>query len=193
MDREGSSPLCPYGLNMRYLLVILLSLLLCFAYISGTIRFKSIFHDDFYSYIVNTPFDVTRKNETLSININNKYGVCHDLGIDIPGNKFGAYPKYGPGKLKYRFISKDKVLAEGVIDVLTTHSLGGMNNSTTILLMVFDLPFKGNINDLVLELTVIEPFSFLEEYKGQTSIVINPNYSDKFDKCYNEELRIEQP
>ena len=178
---------------MRYLLALLLAVLLGFAYISSTIRFKSIFHDDFYHYIVNTPFDVTQKNETVIIPISHKYDICHDLGIDIPGNKFGAYPKYGPGKLRYKFISKEEILADGIIDVLSTHSLGGMNENTTILLMVFDLPFKENIDNLTLELTVVEPFSFLEEYKGQTSIVINPNYSDKFDKCYNDELKIEQP
>ena len=52
--------------------------------------------------------------------------------------------------------------------------------------------FSGSSKELSLELEVVEPFSFMEEYKGQTSIVINPNYNPDFNECYDEDLRIEQ-
>ena len=57
--------------------------------------------------------------------------------------------------------------------------------------MVFDLPFPAP-GDVILQLEVVEPFSFMKEYEGHTSIIINPDYCPKFDECYHEDLRINQ-
>lgn len=61
-----------------------------------------------------------------------------------------------------------------------------------VVLIVFDLPFAGEPN-VVLHLEVVEPFVGLSEFKGETSIVIDPDYNAKVCKCYNEDLRIEKP
>lgn len=151
-----------------------------------------MFFDDYYDYIVESKYDVLHKGEQTSIDIKFKYRTCYDLGIAVPGQKFSAYTKEGPGKLKYEFISNDQILIKGITKPFTRHSSGGNDKYSILKLIVFDLPFQKQADDLTLRLTVVEPFSFLSEYKGNTSIVINPNYSAKFGKCYNETLRIEQ-
>ena len=178
---------------MRVIPLLTLIVIIGFIYIYNTNRFQSLFLDDFYDDIAYIKFDVIRKNETISIPINHKYKTCYDLGITVPGKKFSAYPNEGPGQLRYKFISNGNLLIEGVTKRFSRHSIGGNDKHTILKLIVFDLPLRKQVDDLTIKLTVVEPFSFLEEYKGHTSIVINPNYSAKFGKCYNEKLRIEQP
>lgn len=151
-----------------------------------------MFFDDFYKNIIEMKFDILKKENKISIPIKYKYKTCYDLGIAVPGKHLMAYRKEGPGRLHYKFLSNGDLLTEGVTFPVSRHHMGGNDDYTTLKLMVFDLPIKGQSDDLILELEVIEPFSFISEYEGQTSIVINPNYETKVGGCYNESLRIIQ-
>lgn len=154
--------------------------------------FQAFFHNkSFYKNIAEVSFDVTTKGEQIVIPINFKYNTCYELGIQLPRVKaFNSKPT-GKGQLGYRFVSDGKVVADGITRPVPRHGWGGDDHYSIRKLMVFDLPFPKVSHELYIELEVIEPFVFMEEYKRQTSIVISPNYEPKFNKCYNEDLRIE--
>jgi len=112
----------------------------------------------------------------------------------VPRNqqKTQGSQKKGKGLLSYQFVSDGKVIADGLTHPVTRRGWSGSDDYSVPLIMVFDLPFPGASDSLMLGLEVVEPFSFMEEYKGQTSIVITPNYEPKAGKCYDEDLRIKQ-
>lgn len=178
---------------MKLLSAILITLTVVAVYFYNTIWFHSFFlYDSFYENIVDVSFDVTKKGESILIPIKYTYKTCYDLAIAVPGRELSDSRRTGKGQLGYVFISEGKVVADGITQPVSRHGWGGTDEVSIRNLMVFDLPFPGASKDLLLELTVLEPFSFMQEYKGQTSIVINPGYTPKFDKCYNEDLRIKQ-
>ncbi|WP_319469498.1 hypothetical protein [uncultured Pseudodesulfovibrio sp.] len=98
--------------------------------------------------------------------------------------------KIGSGLLKYRFTSWGRLLAEGYTHEPNRHHLGLKQGITSINLLVFELPFPGAFGDLDMELEVVEPFNFLKPYSGKINCKINPDYSAKFGKCYNENLML---
>ncbi|SKA98671.1 hypothetical protein SAMN02745704_02941 [Paucidesulfovibrio gracilis DSM 16080] len=177
---------------MRVLRFFTVLMVISAIFFYNTTWFQSMFSDDFYKNIAEIQFDVLHKGNTISIPIKYKYKTCYDLGIAVPGKHLMAYRKEGPGRLHYKFISDGNMLTEGFTRPVSRHNMGGNDDYTALLLMVFDLPLKENVRNVILELEVVEPFTFLAEYKGQTSIIINPNYEPKVGGCYNESLRIIQ-
>lgn len=161
-------------------------------YFYNTTWFQSMFFDDFYKNIAEVRFDIFKNRNKILIPINYKYNTCYELDIAIPGKNLISYRKEGSGILHYKFLSNGSLLTEGVTYMVSRHHMGGNDDYTTLKLMVFNLPIKGQSDDLILELEVIEPFIFISEYEGQTSIIIKPNYETKVGGCYNESLRIIQ-
>lgn len=172
-------------------LSVLILVLLGSIYFYNTVWFQAMFMTDrFYKNIVEAPFDVFDIDTSISIPINYKYKTCYKLAIAVPGWEFSNSHGEGSGRLAYKFMSDGQVLAEGVTSALSRRGRGGRNGVSTLALLVFDLPFPGASGKVTLELKVVEPFSFMSEYKGRTFIVINPNYVPEFQECYNENLRI---
>ena len=179
---------------MRFKLTLALVVIIGFVFFYNTIWFQSFFlYKEFYKNIVNVHFDVTQKDAVISIPIHYHYKTCYDLGVAVPESVFLHSDKTGKGKLGYKFISAGKLLADGITNPVSHFHWTGGDDFSKIVLMVFDLPFPGASSDLTLELEVIEPFSFMSKYKGQTSIIINPDYNADVGKCYNDKLRINQP
>lgn len=160
-------------------------------YSYNTTWFQSMFNRNFYDNIVDVKLDVTKKGDKISIPLLFNHNGCYCLGIRVPGRELSDSLPTGRGTLRYQFVSSGTVVAEGVTQPVTRRGWGGNDKVSIRKLMVFDLPLPYASEDLILRLEVIEPFSFLNEYKGQTSIDIRSNYEPKAGKCYDEDLRIE--
>lgn len=170
---------------------MLLCLVLGSMYLYNTNWFQSFFlYDRFYEDIYNAPFDVTKKGASISIPLKYKYRTCYRLAIAVPDKNIFHERRAGYGLLAYKFISKNKVLAEGYTHVPTRRDLMLKRGITSINILVFDLPFLGAGEDLTLHLEVREPFRDLEPYAGNINCKINPDYNADFGKCYNEDLKI---
>lgn len=175
---------------MRKVLIVFLCMVVGGVYFYNTDWFQSFFmYRKYYQDIVNIPFDATREGETISIPLKHTYRTCYSLSIGVPDSKLAHRGFDGDGVLAYRFISNDRVLAEGVTARPKRRSLTG--EITYINLMVFDLPFPGAGKDLTLELTVKEPMDFLTQFKGDLTCRVRPNYSSKKGECYDKVLRID--
>ena len=179
------------GSVVKKLIVIMALLAVGSIYFYNTNWFQSSFIGSFYDPIAEVPLDVTMKGERISIPLKYEYETCYDLGVKVPGRELFVSRKTGKGLLKYKFVSDWNVVAEGITHPTNSRRWDVGDEMSVPLLLVFDLPFPGAANNLMLELEVVEAFSYLEEYKGQTSIIISPNYEPKVGKCYNENLRIE--
>ena len=176
---------------MRILWIMLLCLVLSGVYFYNTNWFQSFFmYDRFYEDIYDESFDVTKKGKTITIPLKYKYKTCYSLAIAVPDKNIFHDRIAGYGLLSYKFISRNKVLAEGYTHAPTRRNLTLKQGVTSTHILVFDLPFPGADNDLVLHLEVQEPFAYLEPYSGKITCKINPNYIADFGKCYNEDLRV---
>jgi hypothetical protein len=176
---------------MRALRIMLLCLALGGIYFYNTNWFQSFFlYDRFYEDIYNAPFDVTKVGESISIPLEYKYKTCYRLAVAISDKDIFHERRAGYGLLEYRFVSRNKVLAEGYTHVPTRHDLMLKQGITSINILVFHLPFPGASDDLTLHLEVREPFRELEQYAGNINCKINPDYSADLGICYNEDLMI---
>lgn len=175
---------------MRKVVFLLIIIAGC-AYFYNTMWFQSIFNDSFYESLVDVPFNVLKKGEEITVPLKHKYKTCYEVGVAVPGRELSDSRKTGKGLLGYKFVFKGKILASGVTQPVVGQGWSGDDHISIRPLMVFDLPFPGAPGELVLTLEVIEPFSFMEKYKGETSIIIRPNYEPKVGKCYDEDLRIQ--
>ena len=176
---------------MKKFVLFLIAIVAVGIYFYNTIWFQSLFNESFYNSIVNIKLDVTKKGEKISVPLLFKYDSCYCLGIKIPGREASDSLLTGKGVLRYQFILNETVVTEGVTQPVTRRGWGGDDEVSIRKLMVFDLPLPYGSKELTLRLEVIEPFSFLDGYKGQTSIDIRPNYEPKAGKCYDEDLRID--
>lgn len=175
---------------MKKLAIVLFIVAGCI-YSYNTIWFQSMFNGSFYDSLVDVPFDVLEKGERITLPIKYKHKTCYAVGVAVPGRELSDARKTGEGRLGYTFLSEGNILAHGVTQSVIGQGWSGDDHISIRPLMVFDLPFPKSTGDLVLELEVIEPFSFMEAYKGRTSIVIRPDYEPKVGKCYDEDLRIQ--
>jgi hypothetical protein len=114
------------------------------------------------------------------------------LALTVPDKNVFHERKVGPGLLAYRFLSDGRILAEGLSYTPDKQNLGLRRNTSLISVLLFDLPFPGEGNTLVLELEVLEPFEFLKPYVGNIKCRITPDYDSKIGRCVNEDLRIKQ-
>jgi hypothetical protein len=146
--------------------------------------------DRFHQDIFSAPFDVTRKGEVFSIPLKYKFRTCYSLALAVPDKNLYYGTPVGPGTLRYRFVSKGQIIAEGLTFPPARRHFARYREVTLINILVFDLPFPGAGNDLSLELTVETPMTFLNEYSGKINCSIRPNYSAKAGRCYDEELKI---
>lgn len=177
---------------MKGLIIFLLCLVLGGVFFYNSNWFQSFFlYDRFLENIVDIPFDVTKKGETISIPLKHKFNTCYELNVAVPDKNLYHDTTVGPGTLKYRFISGKQVVAEGLTFPPARQNFTLYRGVTLIAIMVFDLPIPGAGNDLTLELTVETPMAFLNEYAGKLKCSIRPNYSAKAGGCYDEELRID--
>ncbi|WP_207263806.1 hypothetical protein [Desulfovibrio sp. Huiquan2017] len=175
---------------MKKITIVLIVAVGC-AYYYNSIWFRSMFDSSFYESIVEVPFDVLEKGERIAVPLTYEYKTCYAVGVAVPGRELANSRKTGAGRLSYKFISDGKILASGVTHPVVGHGWSGDDHNSIRPLMVFDLPFPGASQELMLSLEVVEPFSFMEGYKGRTLIVIRPNYEPKVGKCYDEDLRIQ--
>jgi len=173
--------------KVAFLLVVIAGCVYCY----NTIWFQSMFNDSFYKSIVDAPFNVSQNEERLTVPLKYKYKTCYEVGLAVPGRDLSDTRKAGKGLMGYKFVFKGKTLASGVTQPVVGPGWSGDDHISIRPLIVFDLPFPGASEGLFLTLEVIEPFVFLEEYKGETSIIIRPNYEPKVGKCYDEDLRIQ--
>jgi hypothetical protein len=178
---------------VKKVLVILMVLSAGGVYFYNTNWFQAFFRNEtFYETIADVPFDVLKKGERISIPLKYKYDTCYDVAVAVPGRELSDSRATGEGRLKYQFVSDGEILASGVTQPVVRRGWGGDDDVSIRPLMVFDLPFPEAPGDVILQLEVVEPFGFMQEYEGHTAIVINPDYTPKFDKCYHEDLRIDQ-
>ncbi|QJB55827.1 hypothetical protein [Pseudodesulfovibrio sp. zrk46] len=178
---------------MKKAALFIIPLIMCAIYLYNTNQFQAFFASkSFYANIVDVPFDVTSKGKQTTLPLKHKFNTCYDLSIAIPGREALDSRYEGKGQLAYQFISEGTVIADGITQPVHAQKWTGNERASICKLMVFDLPFPKASDDLVLRLEVTEPFDFLQEHKDNTFIVIAPNYSSKFDECYDEDLRITQ-
>ncbi len=158
----------------------------------NNIQFQAAFFSDFYDTIADVPFEVTEKGASVTIPLDKyKYKTCYDVAIAIPDWYLFANMKPNEkGQVKYAFKSNGRVLKEGLSLPLSRKNFGGREGHDLVELLVFDLPFPDAKEDLTLTLEVTTPFEFLKAYSKQIRCWINPDYSAKFNKCYNEDLHI---
>ena len=176
---------------MKRSLIVFLCFVGVSVFIYKTDWFQSFFmHEKYYQDILNVPFEATQKGETITVSLKHTYRTCYGLSIGVPDSKLAHDGFEGNGALQYRFKSNGIVLAEGTTPRPKRRSLKG--GTTYIKLMVFDLPFQNAEDDLILELTVKEPMTFLSQFKGELTCRIRPNYSPINGECYDEVLRIRQ-
>lgn len=177
---------------MKKLLAVVIVLAAGGVYFYNTNWFQAFFFNEtFYENIADVPFDVLKKGERISIPLKYKYSTCYDVAVAVPGRELSNSRKTGEGRLGYQFISNGEILASGITKPVVRRGWGGGDDTSIRSLVVFDLPFPAP-GDVILQLEVVEPFSFMKEYEGHTSIIINPDYCPKFDECYHEDLRINQ-
>ena len=185
------APLRPESPIMKYVKILfLLSIAFGVFFYNSNWFQASFFPETYYQDICLAPFDVTRKNETITIPLKYGYDTCYRLAVAVPDKNIFHDNIIGPGDLMYRFVSKGQTLAKGHTRQPSKQHLMLNNGTTSINILVFNLPFPGAGEDLELQLTVHEPFHFLNAYKGRTFCKINADYNPKFGKCYNEELMI---
>lgn len=159
--------------------IFLLCLLLAGVFLYNSNWFQSFFlYNRFYENIVDVPFDVTEKGETTTISLKHKFNTCYELNVGIPDKYIFHRGIVGPRALRYRFISRGKVIKEGLTFPAKQKNLTLYRGITLISVLVFDLPFPGaGSDDVSLELTVDTPMTFLNEYAGKIKCSIRPNYS----------------
>ncbi|SOB58919.1 conserved protein of unknown function [Pseudodesulfovibrio profundus] len=178
---------------MKNFKIILICIVLAGVYFYNTNWFQSFFlYERFYENIVDVPFDVTKKGETLSIPLNHKFSTCYELNVAVPEKNLYHNTPVGPGALKYKFISEGQVLAEGLTFPAERKNFTLYRGVSLITILVFDLPFPGSEEDLSLELTVDTPMTFLNEFQGKIRCSIRPNYSADRGGCYEGKMRITQ-
>ncbi|WP_419786959.1 hypothetical protein [Pseudodesulfovibrio sp.] len=175
-------------------IAILIALIFFYAgyRIYNNIQFQAAFFSDFYDAIADVPFDVTEKGASVTIPLDKyKYKTCYDVAIAIPDWYLFANMKPNEkGQVRYAFKSNGRVLKEGVSLPLSRKHTGGRKGHDLISLFVFDLPFPEAKGNLTLTMEVTTPFAFLKAYSKEIRCWISPDYSAKFNKCYNEDLHI---
>lgn len=176
---------------MKGLKIFLLCLVLGGVFFYNSNWFQSFFlYNRFYENIVDVPFDVTKKGETISISLKHKFNTCYELNVGVLDKYIFHRGTVGPGALRYRFISRGQVIKEGLTFPAERNNLTLYRGVTLITILVFDLPFPGAGSDVSLELTVDTPMTFLNEHAGKIKCSIRPNYSADRGGC-DEELRID--
>jgi hypothetical protein len=178
---------------MKTFFIIFLCVILGGIYVYNTNWFQSSFrYERYYRPIYEAPFDVTQKGETVSIPLKYTYRTCYDLALTVPDKNVFHDRLVGPGLLAYRFLSDGRVLGDGLSFPPDKRQLGLRRDTSLIPVMLFDLPFAKEGGDLVLELEVVEPFTFLKPYAGNIKCRITPDYDSKVGRCIGEDLRIRQ-
>lgn len=178
---------------MKKFALFLAGTLFCIFYFTNSPWFQSLFFSkDFYQNIYSASFDVLTKGNSITIPINKyAYSTCYDLSLAVPEDDLAHNWQKGNGRLSYSFESGGEVLHEGTTNPPDGKHRRLYNETSSVSLLVFDLPFPKADNDLVLNLIVLEPMTFLNKYSGDITVQINPDYSGKLNGCYNEELRID--
>lgn len=176
---------------MRYMKIVFLLVTVAGIYLYNSNWFQaSFFTESYYRDICFMPFDVTEEGGKIVIPIKYKYKTCYRLAIGVPDKDVFHDNLVGSGDLTYRFVSKGHVLATGHTHRPDRRHLMLNHGMTSINILVFHLPFPGAGDDLELQLSVHEPFKFLDAYKGQTFCKISPDYNPKFNECYNGGLMV---
>ncbi|MDD3311544.1 hypothetical protein [Pseudodesulfovibrio sp.] len=176
----------------RALAIVILAGILFGAYrIYNSLQFQAAFSSDFYANIADLPFDVTGKGVSITIPLREyRYRTCYDVAIAVPGWLALDDLPLDKGRIRYRFTSDGRTLAQGVIAPKGREHQGQNKDYSLIILFVFDLPFPEAKNGVDLTLEVVSPFDSLRKYMGRIRCLINPDYTFKFDRCYHETLHI---
>jgi len=179
------------GNSMRNLKIFLLLLVLGGMLFYNSNWFQSIFLPErFYKDIFNAPFDVTKNGESISIPLKYKYKTCYALEIAVPDKDLFHNSEPGNGLLKYSFVSNGRVIDEGLTYPPNSLHMALYRGITSIIILVFDLPFNSEGDSLTLDLEVIEPMRFLEPFSGKIHCKVSPSYDAKLGKCHGESTRI---
>ncbi|MBI9081879.1 MAG: hypothetical protein JEY79_19330 [Pseudodesulfovibrio sp.] len=142
--------------------------------------FQSTFvYGQFYENIYSAPFDVTQKGNRVVIPIKYKYATSYGLAVSVPDGEAFTFADFEEGSLRYRFISKDQILGEGMTLPLIGKNRIVKDGSSSIDILIFTLPISGAGDDLTLDLEVITPIKFLNGYSGKITCFINPYYESK--------------
>lgn len=155
------------------LVVVLLGMLVVY----NSNEFQAFFLSDrFYENIYSTPFDVTQKGATASLPIEYKHKTVYKLLVTVPEESAFDSLIQEEGRLRYRFLSGKTVLHEGATLRPERRYRVDRKGSSSLVLLLFSLPISGVTDDLFLELKVITPFVFLEEYSDSMVFSISPAY-----------------
>ncbi|MBI9078787.1 MAG: hypothetical protein JEY79_03490 [Pseudodesulfovibrio sp.] len=162
---------------MKYLTLIGILLVGAFVLFNSN-WFQAFFlYEHFYEKIYCAPFDVTKKGESIIIPIQFKYNTSYGLALSVPDRYALDSLKKDNGQIKYRFISKGHVLKEGMTIPPIRENTTFTNNTSSVDILIFDLPLPGAEKDLTLELVVLSPMTFFNDYSGLITCFINPYYN----------------
>ncbi len=152
---------------------------ICSFFIYRSNYYQAIFGDDFYSEIFSASFDVTEKGAAIRVPLKFKYKTRYGLYIKIPEYNRLSYVERTKGFIKYKFISDGLVLKSGETVSSDQWVRLWKEGGSYLDILDFDLPLSGASKNLVLELTVVEPFNFFIPFSGDTYCVVKPNASFK--------------
>jgi hypothetical protein len=153
--------------------------------------FHSVFFpNDFYKDVYSVEYDTTKVGESVSIPLKYNFNTCYALEMAVHDKKLFYSRASLNGMLRYRFMSKGLVVAEGLTQRPNNRYMIFYRGMTSIIIMTFDLPFVDNGDELTLNLEVVEPMAFLEPFSGNIVCRVKPSYDAKLGKCHGEALRI---
>ena len=178
---------------MKHALVPLLLVIGAAIYASNSLFFQAASRETRPAPIHAAGFDALTEGEAVSIPLRFEQATCYALELAIPDSGPFFHEGFGRstpvGSLSYRFSQGETTLAEGATAPPSAAALGlKANGTTTMSLLVFDLPFDGAGEDATLHVTVAEPFAFLEPFAGTIQLRIASNYSQRLSGCLDEPL-----
>ncbi|WP_051676980.1 hypothetical protein [Maridesulfovibrio frigidus] len=164
----------------KVVLTCFLLIIVCCFLVYNSNHYQAIFNNNkFYAEIYSAPFDVTQKGATIRIPLKFSYKTRYGIFIKIPDYDPLSYVERTRGFLEYHFLSDGVVLKSGKTFPSSQWERLWRDDCSFIGILGFDLPLPGASKDLVLKLTVVEPFNFFIPFSGDTYCVVKPNASFK--------------
>jgi hypothetical protein len=151
-------------------------------YLPVPILLRHLYHlaietDDLNSYIVRDDFKFYEEGYTKCFPLKPKYLVSYCLNFILVDSKIASRHETFNGELKVDLYCKNKLLFTKHVGA--TRSIGYPSeeyNYYKVYLTDFDIPFdRESLNNLVLQVTVIKPDIYLEQFTNSIKLCVGVN------------------